>query len=86
MNVRSMYLLAAPALAISLRAAATTGGAPLPDPAQESAVPDPAQAPQFDIVRFDVRGNTLLPPAEIATLLQPFTGAGRDFGTIQHAL
>jgi len=54
--------------------------APAPDPA-----PDPGIV-RFDIERYDVRGNTLLPPEQVARVLAPFTGRGRDFGDVQQAL
>jgi len=43
-------------------------------------------APRFDIVRFDIQGNALLPAAEIERLVAPFTGEQRDFGDVQRAL
>nr|WP_315217927.1 ShlB/FhaC/HecB family hemolysin secretion/activation protein [uncultured Duganella sp.] len=49
-------------------------------PASDSAVI------RFDISRFDVQGNTLLPQGRIEQLLAPFTGKTRDFGDIQRAL
>lgn len=45
-----------------------------------------AQDERFDIVRFQIDGNTLLKPQEIATLLAPMTGRGRVYGDIQKAL
>ncbi len=42
--------------------------------------------PRFDIARYSVEGNTLLPPEEIALLLSRFTGKDRDFGDVQQAL
>jgi hemolysin activation/secretion protein len=50
------------------------------EPAADSA------AIRFDIARFDVSGNTLLPPQQIESLLAPFTGPTRDFGDVQRAL
>jgi hemolysin activation/secretion protein len=41
---------------------------------------------RFDIARFEVDGNTLLPPQELAALLAPFAGRQRDFGDVQRAL
>jgi hemolysin activation/secretion protein len=41
---------------------------------------------RFAISRYDVDGNTLLPAAEMAAALAPYTGAGRDFGDVQRAL
>ena len=43
-------------------------------------------APRFDIQRFEVVGNTLLPVAEVQRIVTPFTGKGRDFGSVQQAL
>ncbi len=41
---------------------------------------------RFEISRYEVSGNTLLPPAEIEHLLTPFVGKDRDFGDVQRAL
>ena len=41
---------------------------------------------RFEISRFEVTGNTLLPPAQIEQLLAPFAGKDRDFGDVQRAL
>jgi hemolysin activation/secretion protein len=41
---------------------------------------------RFEISRFQVNGNTLLPPAQIEQLLAPFAGKDRDFGDVQRAL
>lgn len=40
----------------------------------------------FEITRFKVEGNTLLPTQEIDKILAPFTGKERDFGDVQRAL
>lgn len=55
--------------------------------AARSADADAANGPlQFDIARFDVAGNTLLPAPQIDQALAPFTGLHRDFGDVQRAL
>lgn len=41
---------------------------------------------RFEITQFVVHGNTLIPQAAVDELLAPFTGSGRDFGTVQQAL
>jgi hemolysin activation/secretion protein len=41
---------------------------------------------RFDINRFDVQGNTLLPATEVARVVAPHTGRQRDFGDVQRAL
>ncbi|SDF40486.1 Hemolysin activation/secretion protein [Duganella sp. OV458] len=41
---------------------------------------------RFEIARFEVKGNTLLPPAQVDALLAPFAGKQRDFGDVQRAL
>jgi len=56
--------------------------APLIVSAQQTPVP----APKFDIVRFVVSGNTLLPAEEVEGAVAPFTGQQKDFGDIQRAL
>lgn len=40
----------------------------------------------FEITRFAVTGNTLLPDATISAVVSPFTGKDRDFGYVQKAL
>ncbi|WP_342119452.1 ShlB/FhaC/HecB family hemolysin secretion/activation protein [Pseudoduganella sp. OTU4001] len=40
---------------------------------------------RFEISRFDVRGNTLLPAAEVERVLAPFRGRERDFGHVAQA-
>jgi hemolysin activation/secretion protein len=42
--------------------------------------------PRFDIKSYRVDGNTLLAAGSLESLLTPFTGIGRDFGTVQEAL
>lgn len=46
---------------------------------------DPAVV-RFDIRRFDVSGNTLLPAATVDAAVAPFAGPQRDFGDVQRAL
>jgi hemolysin activation/secretion protein len=41
---------------------------------------------RFEIVRFDVQGNTLLPSSIVDQLLVPYIGKERDFGSVQRAL
>lgn len=41
---------------------------------------------RFEIVRFAVDGNTLLPPHELDQLLLPYAGKNRDFSHVQRAL
>ena len=44
------------------------------------------QDERFDIVRYQVEGNTLLPQPEIDAMLAPMTGTGRVYGDIQRSL
>jgi hemolysin activation/secretion protein len=48
--------------------------------------PEAIPAPRFDINRFDIVGNTLLPAEDVAKLVAPFTGKNKDFADIQRAL
>ena len=48
--------------------------------------PEAIPAPRFDINRFEVSGNTLLPDAEVERLVAPYTGKNKDFADIQRAL
>jgi len=40
----------------------------------------------FEIVRFEVQGNTLLPQPSIEAVLAPFTGAKREFSDVERAI
>jgi hemolysin activation/secretion protein len=42
--------------------------------------------PAFSISRYEVEGNSLLPPAQIQGLLTPFAGPGRGFGDVRRAV
>lgn len=53
--------------------------------AQTPAVQTPLEL-RFDIARYRVEGNTLLPVSEVEAAVGPFAGAGRDFGDVQRAL
>ena len=46
----------------------------------------PAAVPRFDIQSYKVEGNTLIPASCLEATLSPFTGKGKDFGTVQEAL
>jgi hemolysin activation/secretion protein len=48
--------------------------------------PSVAQDERFDIVRFEVVGNTLLPDAEVQRMVAPLAGRQRVYGDIQKAL
>ena len=48
--------------------------------------PEVIPAPRFDINRFEVLGNTLLPATEVERLVAPYTGKNKDFADIQRAL
>ncbi|MBI2753529.1 MAG: ShlB/FhaC/HecB family hemolysin secretion/activation protein [Betaproteobacteria bacterium] len=57
--------------------------------AQAPAVPGAVQTPlelRFDIARYRVEGNTLLPADEVERIVSAFAGKGRDFGDVQRAL
>jgi len=71
------------AIAILLTAG-TLGGFPAILPAQQPAEVVPP--PRFEIKRYEVVGNTLLPAAEVEQLVAPHTGAEKDFSDIQRAL
>lgn len=53
-----------------------------PQPPEASEVPPP----RFEIRRFVVEGNTILPREEVDEIVAPFTGKERDFGSVQQAL
>jgi hemolysin activation/secretion protein len=41
--------------------------------------------PRFDIHRFEVTGNTLLPAEDMGRVVAPYIGANKDFGDIRQA-
>jgi hemolysin activation/secretion protein len=41
---------------------------------------------RFEISRFEVSGNTLLPAAEVQAAVAPYAGRNRDFGDVERAL
>lgn len=43
-------------------------------------------APTFNIHHYTVTGNSLLPAAQVDSLLTPFTGQNKNFGDVQKAL
>ncbi|MDD2854979.1 MAG: ShlB/FhaC/HecB family hemolysin secretion/activation protein [Desulfuromonadaceae bacterium] len=45
-----------------------------------------ADIPTFDISRYQVEGNTILPVAEVERILMPFAGKRSDFGVLQQAV
>ncbi len=62
---------------------------PLAGLAQPTPAPDSSMTPvevRFDIERYLIEGNSLLTEQEIAQLVAPFSGRGRDFGDVQRAL
>ena len=42
--------------------------------------------PRFDIKSYQVDGNTLIAADKLEAILSPFTGIGKDFGTVQEAI
>lgn len=46
----------------------------------------PDGVPRFDITGYRLEGNTLISAGKLDSLLLPFTGKGKDFGTVQEAL
>ena len=42
--------------------------------------------PRFEVVSYQVEGNSILPATEVQQILSPFTGKDRDFGTLQQAV
>jgi len=53
------------------------------EPVAEIQVPP---APTFDISEFKIEGNELISTDELKSLVQPYTGKGKDFGAVQQAL
>lgn len=45
-----------------------------------------AQPVRFDIDGFRIEGNTLLEPAEIDAVLEPYIGRQREYSDVQHAI
>lgn len=67
---------------------ATALAQPANGPTGASAVSAPPAdgAPRFAVDRYIVHGNSLVAQEELDLVLAPFTGSGRDFGTVQQAL
>jgi hemolysin activation/secretion protein len=83
MKYRLLSLFAGTWLAATVSAAAY--GADSATSAAGPASTAPATV-HFDINRFDVRGNTLLPQQTLDSLLTPFVGKSRDFSDVMGAL
>jgi hemolysin activation/secretion protein len=43
-------------------------------------------SPRFDIARFQIEGNTLIPAGELDAIVAPYTGKSKDFGDVQSAM
>ncbi len=56
-----------------------------PAPAEVTPVA-PVAAPKFEIQRYQIEGNTLLPQQRLDAVLAPFAGKNKDFGDVQRAL
>ncbi|HUO44618.1 MAG TPA: ShlB/FhaC/HecB family hemolysin secretion/activation protein [Burkholderiales bacterium] len=78
MPVLAIAQQAAPIIVEAAQPAA--GGAPASVPAGQEA------ALKFDVRRYRVEGNTLLPVRTIQRVLRPHLGAQKDFSDVQHAL
>ncbi len=64
---------------------AVLGASPLAQAQAPGAVQTPLEL-RFDITRYRVEGNTLLPAEEVERIVAGYTGRGRDFGDVQRAL
>jgi len=67
-----------------LLAASVLAGAGISARAQAPAADIPA--PRFDIERFELNVYSLLSPAEVGRIVEPYTGKSKDFADIQRAL
>jgi hemolysin activation/secretion protein len=54
--------------------------------AQAQAPAEAIPSPRFDINRYEVVGNSLIPPEQVDRLVAPYTGKNKDFADIQRAL
>lgn len=55
-------------------------------PVWVQAEPAPVETERFEIRRFEIRGNRLLPTEQLQALIAPLTGSQREYGDIQRAL
>jgi hemolysin activation/secretion protein len=78
MTHRSARLLAGAVFAAAAAAASARPAAP-------AAPAEPASL-RFEIARFDVTGNTLLPAAAVEAAVAPHAGRERDFSDVQRAV
>lgn len=75
-------------------APAAAPAAPVTPPVAAIAIENTAKAAEvaaakevkFDIAKFEVQGNTLLPQARIDELVAPFTGKDKNYADVQRAL
>jgi hemolysin activation/secretion protein len=81
-------LLALLALAIGMAGPARAESAPRTPAAPASVpatAPNPGSNPTFDILEYDVEGNSVLPPAAIETAVQDHLGPGLHMGDVEAA-
>jgi len=69
-----------------LPAANTAPSAPPSATPAADTPPSSEETLRFDITHFVAHGNTLIPQDRVDEVLAPYTGPGRDFGTVQQAL
>lgn len=69
-----------------LLAVLATVGAGLDARAQAQGPAAGIAAPRFDIERYELNAYTLLSSAEVASIVEPYTGKNKDFADIQRAL
>lgn len=68
------------ALSLSLVFAGMLAG-----PAAHAQTAAAAEAPRFDILEFEIEGNSVLPVAEVERAVMPFMGEGRRIGDVESA-
>lgn len=72
--ILTIVLFLAPALALAN------------NPSSDSETMPEVEVPVFTISEYRVEGNTLVSQDKIKSVLKPFTGSGKDFGTVQQAM
>lgn len=81
LNIRKCWRVFLPVVALMLSSQTAANAAE----SGESAIPA-APSLHFDISRYEIKGNTLIPQEDVDRLMAPYTGKSKDFGDVQRAL
>ena len=86
MRFASGVLVVAAATANTANAQSPAASSPIGNSVNTSSASPAEGALSFAVTKYVVHGNTLVSQTAADEILQPYTGPGRDFGTVQQAL